>query len=210
MSQWTQISGVIRIDALDLIMAHNGINISVVLENCFGTTVKYNDPLEIWKKCDVPRGSEGSIQYLVERTGRSNELSWGSVVIWGSLRDRGGDNILDEMHRWTNRYLTRINARNISARQVAINVHEEYIRQSIIYLNDASNNELLPQTCGIATASWSSSPIMHSARKSRQNPCTILFNNAPPYVPTRAHVAVLVGSAMIFCLRLSSSEGTVM
>ena len=83
MSQWTHVSGLIRIDAIPSI---DGTTINEV-EKHFGKTCTYDDGSDAWDACTVPCGSEGSLRYKVERTGNSNELAWGTVSIWGDLRD---------------------------------------------------------------------------------------------------------------------------
>jgi hypothetical protein len=83
MSQWTHVCGAIRIDGLEFL----GKNIAVELSNNFGNTVSFDDPEEDWDFCNVPCGSEGSIQYDIQHTGDDNSISWGVVYIWGDLRD---------------------------------------------------------------------------------------------------------------------------
>jgi hypothetical protein len=82
MSQWTHVSGLIRIDAIPSV---DGTTITKV-ENRFGKTCTYDDDSATWDACTVPSGSEGSLQYEVKVTGEDS-LRWGIVSVWGDLRD---------------------------------------------------------------------------------------------------------------------------
>jgi hypothetical protein len=58
------------------------------LVDAFGNCVDYGDSEDKWDACTVPLGSEGSVQYRVEKTSTDDcEASWGVVYIWGDLRD---------------------------------------------------------------------------------------------------------------------------
>lgn len=94
MSQWTHIAGCIRIDSLGELL---GEDTKKQLEIAFGNTCEYNDERVVWDTCNVPCGSEGSLQYAIQKTGRENELAWGIVYIWGDLRDYDG---AQEIFEW--------------------------------------------------------------------------------------------------------------
>jgi hypothetical protein len=84
MSQWTHVVGCIRVDAL----VFRGENIKSNIEELFGKCVSFNDPGYMWDDCSVPLGSEGSVQYNVERTSEDDSsIAWGVIYIWGDLRD---------------------------------------------------------------------------------------------------------------------------
>ena len=93
MSVWTHIIGSIYIDT----MAFLGKNFEKVLKEKFGRTVSFSDSQRKWNRCNVPRGSEGSIQYKIIRGGESGTSYSGGekeavdyrwiVTIWGDLRD---------------------------------------------------------------------------------------------------------------------------
>lgn len=93
MSQWTHVAGCIRIDSL------GGGDITKIYElvDKFGRTCQFDDTPEIWERCNVPCGSEGSLQYKISRTGEKDSLDWGLVVIWGDLRDFDD---ADEILQW--------------------------------------------------------------------------------------------------------------
>lgn len=90
MSQWTHVNAVIRFD---------GIKGRTPDPN-LGYTYHYNDPPENSNRCDVPCGSEGSLQYkLIELSGEG--LVRFVAVIWGDLRDYNDVEVIEE-------YLKRI------------------------------------------------------------------------------------------------------
>jgi hypothetical protein len=94
MSQWTHVCGCIRIDA---IVQLDG-DIEKKIKEQFGNCVSYYDDESKWNACNVPCGSEGSVQYRVEKTADSDSsMSWGVVYIWGDLRNY--DNHL-EIFEW--------------------------------------------------------------------------------------------------------------
>jgi len=128
MSQWTHICGIVRLDAIEGIFFTRQAGVEAIIREAFGNTFSYNDPPEKWESCNVPEGSEGSIQYMITRTTDGNSLSWGYVSIWGDLRDRGKDSIEQEILAWLNRAFVVLNKRGISVRQATIEVQEEYGR----------------------------------------------------------------------------------
>ena len=83
MSQWTHVSGLIRIDAIPEI---DGTTAQKII-NSFGNTCEYDDIPTVWDACTVPCGSEGSLDYSIKHTGDNHSLAWGEVSIWGDLRD---------------------------------------------------------------------------------------------------------------------------
>ena len=85
MSQWTHVSGCIRIDGTCISSIDKTLQNKI--EDAFGSTVSYEDPEVDWLNCKAPLGSEGSIQYGVVRTGDEGSMSWGLIYIWGDLRD---------------------------------------------------------------------------------------------------------------------------
>ncbi len=103
MSQWTHVSAIIRFDGI------KGTTPDPIL----GHMVSFDDPTEAWDTCDVPCGSEGSLQYILSdiREGIvrfTSDIGEGIVrftaAIWGDLRDYGDENDVAEIES----YLTRI------------------------------------------------------------------------------------------------------
>jgi len=90
MSQWTHINAAIRFDGIP------GLGNA---EPKLGNTCNYESEKDKWDACDVPCGSEGSLQYSVVIAGTG--LVYKSVHIWGDLRDYDDVNEIRE-------YLTRV------------------------------------------------------------------------------------------------------
>ena len=96
MSSWTAINAAIRFDHLSVVQGP--------FDPFFGHTCTYEDGEAEWEQCDVPNGSEGSLQYkYVEYPDNENALVQGSLVIWGDLRD-----FEEADHPQVIEYLTRI------------------------------------------------------------------------------------------------------
>jgi len=52
-----------------------------------GRAVSYDDPAEAWDACDIPSGSEGSLQFQVWENPERSAMAAYTVMIWGDLRD---------------------------------------------------------------------------------------------------------------------------
>lgn len=86
MSQWTHINAVIRFDAIRVM--------GQTLPD-LGYTCSYESETEDWDKCNVPCGSEGSMQYQVwEDKGGSGSIAAYTVMFWGDLRDYSDSNAI--------------------------------------------------------------------------------------------------------------------
>ena len=107
MSQWTQVSGSIRIDGF-IFGAITDEVIKESLEQKLGKIVTHESPREIWdlpKEKRTPMGSEGGISYEFVATASSeSSMSRGTLFIEGSLRDYGKDEY-KEIQEWLNRTL---------------------------------------------------------------------------------------------------------
>lgn len=80
MSQWTHVAGAIRFDAIRL----DGLPEKTPN---LGSMCSYDDPPEVWDKCTVPKGSEGSLQWKLEADPDESNMAAYVVTIWGDLRD---------------------------------------------------------------------------------------------------------------------------
>jgi len=94
MSQWTHVNGCIRIDGIPNI--EDNVDIKSIRE-ILGITCRYNSPDKRWKECNVPCGSEGSIQYKIISAGHGLVL-W-TVAVWGDLRDFGSKDV-KKIRKW--------------------------------------------------------------------------------------------------------------
>lgn len=80
MSQWTHVSGTIRFDGFRSVGQQ---------PPDLGSTVGFDDPEGDWDACDVPCGSEGSLQYqIIENPHLTATAAW-VAVFWGDLRNFG-------------------------------------------------------------------------------------------------------------------------
>jgi hypothetical protein len=95
MSQWTSITGALRLDGVPNMMPNCTVE---SIKKLLGHTCGFDSPSEGWKVCTVPCGSEGSIQYLVHEY--SDGLPWVVVTIWGDLRDFGSGEQIEEVKKW--------------------------------------------------------------------------------------------------------------
>jgi hypothetical protein len=109
MSIWTHVAGIIRFDAIQA----EESNLSPEM----GNTCDFESTDEEWDKCNVPRGSEGSIKYLVWTNPRTSLLAAYSVMIWGDLRSYNDVNEIKE-------YLVRVTKGKI-VRQLVVEVSVE-------------------------------------------------------------------------------------
>lgn len=122
MSVWTHITGNIRIDG-----APGLTKISTVeaLKKVLGNTCSFDDDEAVWDACNVPKGSEGSLQYEVIEYG--DGLLWVTVAVWGDLRDY---DFIAEIKAWFERILC---AEGLIVRQAVLSVSVENGREVIYY-----------------------------------------------------------------------------
>lgn len=90
MSQWTHINGSIRIDHIQQLAP------PIPFGEIF-KTAHYDDPDAKWNECNVPCGSEGSLQVNVWTNPDKSCLAVYTVNVFGDLRDY--DNV-DEVREW--------------------------------------------------------------------------------------------------------------
>ena len=93
MSIWTQINGSIRYDDIRAFEA----GLLEKYKRALGNVVEFDDPEQKWDKCNVPLGSEGSLQWKLIENPDESSLAAYTVLIWGSLRNYSD---LDEIGRW--------------------------------------------------------------------------------------------------------------
>ena len=74
MSQWTHVNATIRFDGIP----------GMTPDPDLGRTVEFDDPQEMWNKCNVPCGSEGSLRYEITEVG--DGVTRFVAAIWGDLR----------------------------------------------------------------------------------------------------------------------------
>ena len=114
MSQWTHLAGIIRVDSMGSAMVRLPSRdklekINEGITKALGITSSFEDDIETCHNCNVPSGSEGSLQYRVSRNTDNDEhsLSWGFVSIWGDLRDFGDEDVQSVVD-WFQKSLERL------------------------------------------------------------------------------------------------------
>ena len=80
MSTWTHVAAIVRFDGLRL----PGMPDPTPK---LGQTATYDDEPAAWDACDVPCGSEGSLQYQLWTNPNPTSLAAYTAMIWGDLRD---------------------------------------------------------------------------------------------------------------------------
>lgn len=75
MSTWTHITGTIRFDGIADLMPSPEL----------GNTCNYSSEEKLWDSCNVPCGSEGSLQHNLQ-TNPDSMAKW-VATFWGDLRD---------------------------------------------------------------------------------------------------------------------------
>ena len=126
MSQWTHVNGAIRFDALRM----EGIPFNKIedYEKLLGNTVSFKGPKSAWDKCNVPTGSEGSIQFSFWRNPDLHCVSAFGVHIFGDLRDFSQEDV-PKIEEWFTQVIT---AKGVMVRSAILEIRVEYAEQVII------------------------------------------------------------------------------
>lgn len=91
MSQWTHVAATIRFDALRFA----GMGAPDLGKSC-----DFESDQGAWDVCDVPCGSEGSLQTHLWTNPKDHDLAAYTATIWGDLRDYSSvDEVLDYLDR---------------------------------------------------------------------------------------------------------------
>lgn len=132
MSQWTHVAIVIRFDGLAMLEADPD---SPFMPN-LGNTCDFDSDDESWKKCDVPKGSEGSLQHTLWINPHQSHMARYVATIWGDLRDYGStQEIIDYVTRITNGKIIRNLAGTIDVEGTEhLLLHWEKDELHIVYL----------------------------------------------------------------------------
>ncbi len=104
MSQWTHVNGNIRIDTLRM----QGMPLCRIedVKAHMGKTFTYDDPAEKWDECDVPGGSEGSLQFSFWNNPDLSSVAAYSVSVFGDLRDFGSPEDVKLIKEWFKKVTT--------------------------------------------------------------------------------------------------------
>jgi len=95
MSTWTHVAATIRFDAIRLPGMPNQ-------RPDLGNTCDFDSPSSDWEACNVPRGSEGSLQVHLWENPHRNHVAAYTAMIWGDLRDYSSvDEVIEYLNRIT-------------------------------------------------------------------------------------------------------------
>ena len=118
MSKWTHVAGIIRLDSMGAQIVRQlptecgskREKIEEAVTRALGNTCNFESTPEESAICNVPTGSEGSLQHNVfpnSDKGDDHGLSWGYATIWGDLRDFGTEDV-PTIKEWFQRSLKRL------------------------------------------------------------------------------------------------------
>lgn len=99
MSQWSHINGNIRVDSLCGLLPDETPKFNEIFKTC-----NFEDEEEKWNNCNVPCGSEGSVQVSIYQNPDPSCLSQYSISIYGDLRDYSNK---DEVKQWFEEICTK-------------------------------------------------------------------------------------------------------
>jgi len=108
MSQWTHVNGAIRYDRLRGLTELNDLD---EIKKLLGNTVEWNSSEYEWKNCNVPIGSEGSIQYHILENPDKSAVAAFNILIFGDLRDFGRKEV-DTIKEWFEKVTINQEVRN--------------------------------------------------------------------------------------------------
>lgn len=135
MSQWTHVCGCIRYDSLR--MAGMPYNTIKKIKELIGNPVSYEDSEEKWDACNVPYGSEGSIQFVFWANPSLNALAAFTVGIFGDLRDFGKEDV-PKIKEWFEKVTT---VEHLIVRAAILEIDVEYEKEPIILRYEGEENE---------------------------------------------------------------------
>ena len=130
MSQWTHVNGAIRYDALRI----EGMPFNTLesYKTLLGNTASFEDDEEAWDKCNVPTGSEGSIQFNFWANPDLRHLASFGVHVFGDLRDFGKEDV-SKIKEWFKRVTT---TKGVMVRSAILEINVEGSEPIILRYED--------------------------------------------------------------------------
>ena len=116
MSVWTHVAGVIRVDSMRGVLPTPDFD-KIFIKSLWGDTNE---------NCNMPMGSEGSLDFRIIENPEKDSLAAYTVVIFGDLRDFGVDDI-PEIKDWWARVLKKC----------------RMIRQAVLQIQPADGDEII-------------------------------------------------------------------
>lgn len=126
MSQWTHVNGSIRFDALRI----EGMPFNTVakIKELLGNTALFEDSKEVWDKCNVPFGSEESIQFNIWDNPNKSSMAAFVVSMFGDLRNFGMEDV-PKIKEWFKRVTE---TEHVMIRSAILEIDVEYSDEPII------------------------------------------------------------------------------
>jgi len=123
MSQWTHVNGAIRYDALRIPGLDTPFYSQAEVKKFLGNTASFEDDEAVWDACNVPCGSEGSIEFVVHENPSETSLAAFGVHVFGDLRDFGSDEDIEKIREWFKRVTTK---KGVMVRSAILEINVEY------------------------------------------------------------------------------------
>lgn len=130
MSQWTHVNGAIRFDSVR--MEGMPFNTLDAIKKLCGNTASFKDSSAAWDKCNVPSGSEGSIQFSFWANSSLTSTAAFGVHIFGDLRDFGSEDV-HKIKEWFGRVTT---TEHVMIRSAILEIRVEYGKTLILKYQD--------------------------------------------------------------------------
>ena len=137
MSQWTHVNGSIRFNALRM----QGMPFASIedIKEYMGKTFSYDDNESTWDACDVPSGSEGSLQFTFWANPSTTALAAYTVGIFGDLRDFGSEEDIESLKKWFNEKIT---GEGVMVRSAILEIDVEYGEKTILTVPEKEDSSL--------------------------------------------------------------------
>lgn len=128
MSNWTHINGAIRLDSVDT--GNNFKKQEKEVAKILGPTWTFDDFTNT-KKCLLPSGEEGSLQYTIIHYEKTDFITRMSICFWGDLRDRELNETIAEVKEYLKEIKSKLDRKGY------------WIRQGVIECSNTSNYEYI-------------------------------------------------------------------
>ena len=90
--------------------------------------------LDTTKQCNMPSGSEGSLDYTIIVNPDINHCNFCQVAFWGDLRDYGVEKAVAEFPKWIHSFCTELIKKDIyTIRNLIFCVEPEDCNYSLVY-----------------------------------------------------------------------------